>query len=58
LTGGSAATATRDLAELVTRGALQRSGERRHARRQIAMPRRPVAPVEVEMKRSIRLMAS
>jgi Fic family protein len=32
ITGASPATATRDLADLVARGALVRHGERRHAR--------------------------
>jgi len=45
ITGASPATATRDLAELVTMGALIRAGERKHTRYQIAIPLRPVMPV-------------
>jgi len=45
MTGASAATATRDLADLVAKGALLRGGERRHARYHIAIPLRPIAAV-------------
>ena len=38
ITGASPATATRDLAELVAKGALVRAGERRHARYQVPLP--------------------
>jgi Fic family protein len=38
ITGASPATATRDLADLVAKGALVRTGERRHARYHIAIP--------------------
>jgi Fic family protein len=44
----SPATATRDLADLVAKGALVRHGERRHARYQVAIPLRPIAPVVLE----------
>jgi Fic family protein len=38
ITGASPATTTRDLADMVARGALVRVGERRHARYHIAIP--------------------
>jgi Fic family protein len=40
ITGASPATATRDLADLAQKGALVRSGERRHARYAIGIPLR------------------
>jgi Fic family protein len=45
IAGASPATATRDLVELVTLGALVRTGERKHTRYQLAIPLRPVTPV-------------
>jgi Fic family protein len=45
ITGASPATTTRDLAELTTKGALTRAGERRHARYKLSVPLRPVAHV-------------
>jgi Fic family protein len=48
ITGASPATATRDLADLVGKNALTRTGERRHARYALAIPLRPVAPVTVD----------
>ncbi len=45
ITGASPATATRDLADLVEKGALLRVGERRHARYHIAIPMQKVSPV-------------
>lgn len=45
IAGTSSATATRDLADMVAKGALVRTGERRHARYSVAIPLRPVAPV-------------
>ena len=48
ITNASPATATRDLAELVNLGALNRSGERRHARYQLAVPLRPVQAVFID----------
>jgi Fic family protein len=45
ITGASPATATRDLTDLVTKGALLRDGERRHARYQLGVPLRPVKRV-------------
>ena len=47
ITGASPATATRDLAELVEKGALDRAGERRHARYTLALSRRPVQAVTI-----------
>jgi Fic family protein len=38
ITGASPATATRDLADMVAKGALIRTGERRHARYAVAIP--------------------
>lgn len=40
--GASAATATRDLADLVAKGALLRTAELRYSRYEIAIPKRPV----------------
>jgi Fic family protein len=48
ITGASPATATRDLADLVDKGALLRVGERRHARYHIAIPLRKVSPVVLD----------
>jgi len=48
ITGASPATATRDLVDLVAKGALVRSGEGRHARYAVAIPIRPVSPVTVD----------
>jgi len=48
ITGASPATATRDLVDMVAKGALVRSGERRHARYAVAIPLRPVLPVTVD----------
>jgi Fic family protein len=48
ITGASPATATRDLADLVAKGALFRTGERRHARYAVAIALRPVLPVTVD----------
>jgi Fic family protein len=47
ITGASPATVTRDLADLVDKGALVRTGERRHARYDLAVPLRRVKPVTV-----------
>jgi Fic family protein len=44
ITGASPATTTRDLADMVAKGALIRVGERRHARYHIAVPSPPVSP--------------
>ncbi len=48
ITGASPATATRDLADLVAKHALVRSGEQRHTRYAIAIPLRPVLPVAID----------
>ena len=48
ITGTSPATATRDLVELVAKGALIRTGERKHTRYQLSIPVRPVTSVVVE----------
>ncbi len=48
ITGASPATTTRDLADLVGKGALVRVGERRHARYHLAIPLRPVVPAATE----------
>ena len=48
ITGSSPATATRDLAGLVEKGALVREGERRHARYRLAIPTRKVNPVVLD----------
>jgi Fic family protein len=47
ITGASPATATRDLADLVSKGALTRDGELRHARYRLNVPLRPVRQVSV-----------
>ena len=48
ITGASPATATRDLADLVARRALVRTGQQRHTRYAIAIPLRPVLPVAID----------
>jgi Fic family protein len=45
ITGASPATTTRDLTDLVARGALVREGERRYARYRLSVPLRPVRHV-------------
>ncbi len=45
ITGASPATTTRDLADLVAKGALVREGERRYARYNLSVPLRPVPRV-------------
>jgi Fic family protein len=45
ITGASPATTTRDLADLVAKGALVREGERRYARYHLSVPLRPVRHV-------------
>ena len=45
ITGASPATTTRDLADLVAKGALVREGERRHASYRLSAPLRPVPRV-------------
>ena len=53
ITGASPATATRDLADMVARNALVRSGEQRHTRYALALPLRPVSPVEIAERGNI-----
>jgi Fic family protein len=48
ISGASPATATRDLADLVEKGALLRVGERRHARYHIAIAATKVSPVSID----------
>jgi Fic family protein len=48
ITGASPATATRDLADLVEKDALCRTGERRHARYEVTIESRPVPPVAID----------
>jgi Fic family protein len=48
ITGASAATATRDLADLITKDALLRVGERRHARYYLTIPVKEVSPVIID----------
>jgi Fic family protein len=50
ITGASPATTTRDLADLVTKGALVRDGERRYARYHLSVPLRPVPHVTLNEK--------
>ena len=45
ITAASPATTTRDLADLVAKGALVREGERRYARYHLSVPLHPVSPV-------------
>jgi Fic family protein len=44
----SPATATRDLVDLVSKGALERTGERRHARYHLTIPLRPVSQITID----------
>jgi len=48
ITGASAATATRDLADLTEKRALLRAGERRHARYRLAIATHKIAPVVLD----------
>lgn len=47
ITGASPATTTRDLSDLVSKGALTRGGELRHARYHLSIPLRAVGQVTV-----------
>ncbi len=47
ITGASAATATRDLVDLMEKGALMRTGELRHARYTLSVPLKPVPHVTI-----------
>ena len=48
ITDATTATTTRDLADMVAKGALIREGERRHARYHLNISLRPVAPIEID----------
>ena len=48
ITGASPATATRDLADLVGKGVLVRSGELRYARYEVVIPKRAMRRVVVD----------
>jgi Fic family protein len=48
ITGASPATATRDLVDLVEKGALVRAGELRHARYHIAIAAMKPSPVSID----------
>lgn len=48
ITKAATATASRDLADMVAKGALVRSGERRHARYQVNIPLQPVTLVTID----------
>ncbi|MDE3197630.1 MAG: hypothetical protein KGN84_14875, partial [Acidobacteriota bacterium] len=54
ITGASSATATRDLADLVEKNALSRSGERRHARYHLTVALRPVHPSRIDKDGQVR----
>jgi len=47
ITGASPATATRDLVDLMEKGALVRTGELRHARYNLSVPLKPVQRVTI-----------
>jgi Fic family protein len=47
ITGASPATTTCDLADLTEKGALVRTGERKHARYHLAIPLKPVHRVVI-----------
>ncbi len=48
ISGTSAPTATRDLADLVAKGVMVRSGERRHTRYRADVPLKPVKPISID----------
>jgi Fic family protein len=50
ITGTSPASATRDLVDLVAKGALVRAGERKHARYHLGVPLRPVRRVNLNQR--------
>jgi DNA-binding transcriptional ArsR family regulator len=50
ITGASPATTTRDLSDLVSKGALTKDGELRHARYRLNVPLRPIRQVSVNEK--------
>ena len=49
----SPATARRDLADLVDKGAFERTGERRHARYHLTIPLHPISPVTIDVAGNI-----
>ncbi len=49
----SPATATRDLADMVERGALTRAGEKRHARYHLQIPLRPTPRITIDEEGNI-----
>ena len=53
----SPATARRDLADLVGKGALRRTGERRHTRYHLTISLRPVSSVTIDQKGNIIIVA-
>jgi len=53
----SPATARRDLADLVDKGALRRTGERRHTRYHLTISLRPVSSVTIDQKGNIIIVA-
>jgi Fic family protein len=54
ITGATTATATRDLADMVAKTALLRTGERRHARYRLDIPLRTVAAVTIDAHGDVR----
>jgi Fic family protein len=54
ITGASPATTTRDLSDLVEKGALLRTGELRHARYSVAIPLRPAGLVTIDARGNLR----
>ena len=57
ITGASPATATRDLADLVAKQALVRSGKQRHTRYEIAIPLRPVLPAPIDQHGNLKSLS-
>lgn len=53
ITKASAATATRDLADMVDQGVLTRTGERRHTRYHLSIPLRPTPHVTIDARGQI-----
>jgi Fic family protein len=53
IAGASPATATRDLVDLVEKGALVRVGERRHARYHLGVPLRAIRQVTLNERGAI-----
>jgi Fic family protein len=55
ITGASAATATRDLMDLVEKGALNRVGENRYARYHACLSTHPIASISIDDKGNIKV---